>query len=90
MPALKPTVKIISDSRPDLGYVIINREDFDPNKHLIWEDDKQASHQIDRPAKRKQSESTPEQLTEVATTPPANSGGFGKQRKQPEPPPEEG
>ena len=30
-------VAIVSDIRPDLGYVLIEEKDFDPSKQVLWE-----------------------------------------------------
>lgn len=45
---MKHTVRIVSSARPDLGYMIINQEDFDPKQHQLWEE--KSSQSVPEPA----------------------------------------
>ncbi|AUB36144.1 hypothetical protein COO91_02045 [Nostoc flagelliforme CCNUN1] len=36
MTSIGKTIKIRSDVRPDLGYIIIDADDFDPRTQVLW------------------------------------------------------
>jgi hypothetical protein len=63
--AARPTVKIMSDKGP-YGYVLINVEDFDENKHELWSGE---SARMDRMLKR---EERLERAAAASPPPPAH------------------
>lgn len=68
MSEVVPTVRVVND-KAEGGYVVINKDDFDPGTHQVHESDPEM-----------QSKGKPKMPTSAATT--AASDAFGKETKE--------